>query len=282
MEIKSITSISPVQDFRLDGGIFYKEFLAVQTFKITIAYDGTDFHGWQIQPEDITITSCMQDAFSNVFGEKINIVGASRTDSGVHALGQMARFRSDINIDLQKLISAWNDKLPNSILIRKIEKVDQSFHPCTNVYQKTYWYHLFLKKPLPFVFRYGWFYRFINKIDLKKFEKALQLYIGKHDFASFCKVEEPEKETVRKIDSIKLHKIPRFGVLQVRIKGKSFLRFQIRRMIGYALDVASRKEYSLGYLKDLLNNPNPQQQLLKADGCGLCLRKVKYKDEIIT
>ena len=248
----------------------------MQTFKITVAYNGTDFYGWQVQPKDITITSCLQDVFSDVFGEKINIVGASRTDAGVHALGQVARFRSNINIDLEKLINAWNDKLPNSILIRKIEKVDQSFHPCANVYQKTYWYHLFFKRPLPFVSRYGWFYRFIDKIDLEKFEKALQLYVGEHDFASFCKVEDPEKETVRKIDSIKLHKISRFGVLHISIKGKSFLRFQIRRMIGYALDVSSRKEYSLDYLKDLLNNPNPQQKLLKAEGCGLCLRKVKY------
>ncbi|MFC1894706.1 tRNA pseudouridine(38-40) synthase TruA [Candidatus Dependentiae bacterium] len=253
----------------------------MQTFKLIIAYDGTDFHGWQIQPDKITITSCLEDCFYKTFGEKIKIIGASRTDAGVHSLYQVAKFKSNLNIDECTLKAAWNSILPKSILIRSINKIDSNFHPCANVYQKTYYYNLFLKQPLPFISRYGWFYKFIDKVDLEKFKYALQIYLGEHDFASFCKVEK-EKSTIRKIDKIKLIKYPRYGCLQVTIKGKSFLRFQIRRMIGYAIDVARRNNLSLDYLKYLIDNPNPQQTLIKAKGCGLILRRIKYKNELFT
>jgi tRNA pseudouridine38-40 synthase len=252
----------------------------MQTFKIIVAYDGTDFFGWQIQPRHVTVVSCLQKAFSNVFDRQISLIGASRTDTGVHALGQIARFKTDINLDEQRILRAWNGKLPKSVFIRGLQRVADSFHPCSNVAQKTYYYHLFLKPPLPFVARYGWFYNFISFVDFQKFNKALQLYIGEHDFASFCKVlPEEDKTTIRSINSIKLNMVPRFGVLQIEIKGRAFLRFQIRRMIGYALDVARSPHLPIDYLKDMLDNPNPQQTLLKADGCGLCLRKVVYKDE---
>jgi len=250
----------------------------MQMFKLIISYDGTDFHGWQVQLNNQTISSCLQETFLNVFGRRISLVGASRTDAGVHAFGQVASFKTDLELDEQKILNAWNSRLPKSIVIRQIEKVADDFHSLRNVEQKIYYYHLFLTRPLPFVARYGWFYHFIDAVDLEKFEKALQLYVGEHDFASFCKIETGEKKsTIRTIESITINKFSRFGVLQIVIKGKSFLRFQIRRMIGYALDVARRPELSLDYLKQMLKNPDPRQKLLKADASGLCLRKVVYK-----
>lgn len=251
----------------------------MQKFKIEISYDGTDYYGWQIQPKHHTISSCMQNAFNSAFGKNINIIGTSRTDTGVHALGQIASFKTDLKLQPEKILKIWNQHLPKSILIKNIKSVSNNFHPQANVHQKTYYYHLFLKKPLPFVARYGWFYKFINQVDLEKFKKILQLYVGKHDFASFCKTEE-EKDTIRKIDNIIVKKFARFGIIQITIKGKSFLRFQIRRMIGYALDVSRQPELSIDYIKNILNTPNSQQQLIKAEGCGLCLKKIVYKNEI--
>lgn len=248
----------------------------MQRFKIIIAYDGTDFFGWQIQPNQISITSCLQESFYKIFKHQISILGASRTDTGVHALGQVAQFFSDLPLPEEIIMNAWNAGLPNSIVIRDLKRVSDNFHPCQNVTQKIYYYHLFLKRPLPFVARYGWLYKFIDQVDLEKFNKGLQLYIGEHDFASFCKVE-PEKATVRTIDSITVQKLSHWSMLRVTIKGKSFLRHQIRRMVGYALDVARRENLPVHYLQEVLESKNPQQTLLKADGSGLCLRKVFYE-----
>lgn len=250
----------------------------MQKFKMIIAYDGTDFCGWATQPGKISIATCLERAFYKIFNQKITILGASRTDTGVHALGQVAQFYADLNVPVEAIKNAWNDLLPPSIHIRSLELIDASFNPCRGVKQKTYYYVLFLKKPLPFVARFGWYYRFIHFVDMDKFYKGLQLYVGEHDFASFCKVEDPKKSTTRKIDSISMKKMGRWNAILITIKGKSFLHFQIRRMIGYALDVARRKELTIDYLKAVMVSKNPQQTLLKADGRGLCLRKVIYHD----
>lgn len=258
--------------------LFLESDFYMKKLKLIVAYDGTDFYGWQIQPEKISVASTLEQAFYDAFGQKISLIGASRTDTGVHALGQVAIFRvEEKRLSFENMKLAWNNLLPKSILIRNLDLVDEKFHPCFGVLEKIYYYHLFLVNPLPFVARYGWYYRFIKNVDLEKFNKALQLYIGKHDFGSFCKVEEAGKSTVRTINDIKMEKLRHWNVLRVTIKGPGFLRFQIRRMIGYALDVARRKDLSVSYLKRLLENPDPKQILTKAEACGLCLRKVVYK-----
>lgn len=251
----------------------------MNTYAIIVAYDGTDFHGWQQQPYDISVTSCLEHAWLKTFGHTINILGASRTDAGVHALGQVARFKTPFTADPQRILKAWNAKLPASIHIRSLTLAPEAFNPRNNVIQKTYYYTLFLKRPLPMIARFGWYYPFIKDVDMQMFEKALQLYVGTHDFGSFCKKERDDESTVRTIDSIHLYNFKRWSALTVAIKGKAFGRFQIRRMIGYALDVARRPELSLEYLQGVLDNPNHQQTLTKADPQGLCLRKIVYKGE---
>ena len=231
-----------------------------------------------------TVTACLQDTFYLIFKQKIAIVGASRTDTGVHALGQVIKFSANLAASDLAIKNAWNNLLPKSIFIRELSTIDTDFHPCKNVIQKTYYYHLFLKAPLPFVARFGWYYEFIHRVDFEKFAKALKYYEGEHNFGSFCKIEEEGDKTkspIRTINSITIQKISHFNVLRITIKGKSFLRFQIRRMVGYALDIARRKDLPVSYIQEILNKPNPQQILLKADGCGLCLRKVIYNDLFI-
>ena len=249
-------------------------------YNIIIAYDGTAFHGWQVQPRDTTVCSALQDAWFRFMRQRITVLGASRTDAGVHALAQVARFAADLpaHASLELLRKAWNNHLPLGIVIRSFEKAPAGFHPCVNVVQKTYYYALFLKKPLPMLERFGWYPDFMPRVDLAKFEACLQRYVGTHDFASFCKQDKDhKKDTVRTIHSIKLRRFARWGVLLVEIKGPSFVRFQIRRMVGYALDIAHRPEIPVSFIDDLLRNPNPRQNLLKADAQGLCLRRIMYK-----
>jgi len=250
----------------------------MKNYSIIVAYDGTDFHGWQQQRGDITITSCMEEAWLKTFRHSINVFGASRTDAGVHALGQVARFRTDMTIEPERMLKAWNAALPPSIFIRSLALAPDDFNPLKHVKQKTYYYTLFLQRPLPHVARFGWHYIFINQVDLNIFTRALQCYVGTHDFGSFCKKEYDDEPTIQTIDKIDLYSFKRWGALTVAIHGKSFAHFQIRRMIGYALDVARRPELSLDYLQEILKNPNPKQTLVKADPQGLCLRKVLYKN----
>jgi tRNA pseudouridine38-40 synthase len=248
-------------------------------YKIIVAYDGTNYHGWQEQPDDITVASQLKKSFLDAFKKNVSIVGASRTDAGVHALGQVARCRTELDIDPQSLLHAWNNSLPKDIVIREIEKVDpEKFHPLKNVVQKTYYYHLFLKSPLPFVSRYGWFWKFNPDVDIEKLKQALQLFVGTHDFRSFVKLDE-EKSTERTIDSIKIEKLNKLNTLRIIIKGKSFLHFQIRRMIGAALDVARKPEVDIDHIQNMLDNPEARQSYAKAEGYGLCLRKIVYKND---
>src|SRR5207253_2208371 len=103
-------------------------------YKIIVAYDGTDFHGWQIQPKDITVVSTLQNAWHKIFNQNITLIGSSRTDAGVHALGQVARFHADVPAGMteEQIRITWNASLPKSIVIRSLEKAPERFHPCAN------------------------------------------------------------------------------------------------------------------------------------------------------
>lgn len=239
-----------------------------------ISYDGTDFQGWQSQAHNKTIADNLNNTFFKIFNNKISVLGASRTDSGVHAYGQVAIFNSDINAECNQILRAWNQALPESIRIISLEICDENFHPHKNVIEKVYHYNLFLEPPLPFTARYGWLYDMIHQVDFNKFEEALKLYIGKHDFRSFCKLED-DKSTIRVVSDITVKKSS--NMLQVIVKGPGFLHFQIRRMIGYALDVARRDDLDVSYIKELLNNPAPRQILLRAEAKGLFLKEIIYE-----
>jgi len=249
-------------------------------FKLLIAYDGTDFHGWQMQEGIVTISSVLQNAFHDAFKKDIQILGASRTDAGVHAAGQVASFTVDLDVNLDPTTWAlvWNRRLPPAINVVNIEQVPIRFNPCLNVVEKIYHYNLFRTRPSPFLARFGWWCKFIDYVDFDKFAKGLSFYVGEHDFRSFCKIESEDISSVRKIHAINLEKIPSLNAVRIVVKGPSFLHFQIRRMIGYALDIARQPNISIDFIQHMLKNPNPQQTLIKAEASGLCLRKIIYHD----
>jgi len=253
----------------------------IRKIKMVVAYNGTEFLGWQVQLDDRTVAGTLERVYRTVFGEQVSILGASRTDAGVHALGQVAVFKTALLIDLNRMRLAWNASLPKSISIRSLIEADDDFHPFSEVVSKTYYYHVFMGRPLPFVADFGWQYQYARSLRLDVLEKSLKSFIGTHDFGSFCTVDPDEKQdTVRTIYGVNLRKISRFGILQVAVMGKSFVRFQIRRMVGAAFDVARRDGWSSDVITQMLNNPNPIQNLVKAPGSGLCLRKIIYQKDI--
>lgn len=242
-------------------------------YKIIVAYDGTDYEGWQIQPNQRAVANALQNSFAKVFNKEIHLVGASRTDAGVHALGQVAMFNSDLVIKPEVLHQAWTNLLPCDISIRSLSVVSEDFHPQRNVKQKTYWYHFFQQRPLPFGARYGYFMRY--PVDMLKLQECLNVFIGTYDFRSFCTGYEME-DTIRTIDSAKIYYVKKYGAYRVEVKGPRFLRYMIRRVVGACLHVASRNDLTPATLVTALAAKDPQQILPTAPARGLMLYKIIY------
>lgn len=244
-------------------------------YTLIIAYDGTRYAGWQQQPNAISILSTLEKVFLQVFKKPVGILGASRTDAGVHALGQVALLRTDFFINPNILKKALNDILPSDIVIRSAMTAADDFHPWYNVAQKTYYYHFFIQRPLPFAARYGWYYPY--RIDYQKLQAALALFVGTHDFRSFVCAEDERAEMVRTIDAIRLSYVRRYGMYRIEVQGKKFLRHMIRRIVGAALYVASHTNVSICVISAILDRKNPRHHLPTAPSCGLLLRKIVYE-----
>lgn len=190
-------------------------------------------------------------------------------------MGQVARIKTDIAITPAKLKWVWNNALPSDITIRSLELTDESFNPFCNVEQKIYYYHFFIERPLPFIQRYGYYYPYAINFDI--LQKALQFFVGTHDFCSFKSSEDTRENSIRTIDSIDCNYIARYKVYRITIKGQKFLRHMIRRIIGASLSVASKKDDSLEFLKKVMNACNPRHTLPNAPAQGLMLYKIIYK-----
>ncbi|MCX5924243.1 MAG: tRNA pseudouridine(38-40) synthase TruA [Candidatus Dependentiae bacterium] len=243
-------------------------------YKIVVAYDGTGYHGWQVQPGATTISQILIDSFFSVFCQKISLLGASRTDAGVHALGQVAIVRSPIEVESEVLRRAWSKAIPSEIVIRKVEQLDRLIHPHDGVIQKTYAYHFFLERPLPFVQRFGWYFR--RKVDLELLQSALNIFVGTHNFRSFCSGDDLQ-DTIRTIDSMNVSYVPAWNAYRIEVKGKSFLRYMVRRIVGACLEIASRDSLSLNDLANVLSKQNPCHTLPNAPSKGLVLEQILYE-----
>lgn len=246
-------------------------------YKIIISYDGTDYQGWQQQKNVSTIAGTLKKTFIDVFNKDLSIIGASRTDAGVHAYGQVARIKTELDIDSDKLLKVWNNKLPQDILIRSCQKVTEEFHPMKNVLQKTYYYKFFINRPLPFYSRYGLYFRW--NINIEKLKECLQLFVGTHDFRSFCTGYEMDN-TIRKIDNIEIKYVSNLELYKIKIQGKSFLHHMIRRIVGACLEVSSRPKININYLKKILNQRNQEHTLPNASAKGLILHNIEYSKDI--
>lgn len=245
----------------------------MNTYKLIVSYDGTDYCGWQQQPNQKTILGELQKQFERACKMPIILLGASRTDAGVHALGQVVRAQTSLDINPNKLMWVWNNALPDNIVIKKIVKKDNSFHPHYNVQQKTYYYQLFTNRPSPFIARYGW--HVFSVVDHNKLNAALQLFVGTHDFRAFCCAEDKLPDTVRTIDAITLES-QKDNNYRIYIQGEKFLRHMIRRIVGASVYAATHPEITLDDVKKALETKNPNHPLPNSPACGLTLAQIVY------
>ena len=214
-------------------------------FKLTIAYDGTDFHGWQIQAQRPTIQGEIVGVLRRLTQENVVLHAAGRTDAGVHALGQVGSFRTQSQLSAQEFQRALNALLPPAIRIAAAEQVGPDFNARWSARAKTYRYRLYRGKVVPpMVWRYVLHYPF--PLDEDAMRDAAARFVGTHDFASFAastgsEEDDKERSTEREIFSTELARSADNEELVFTVRGRSFLRYMVRKIVGTLLDVGRGK-----------------------------------------
>lgn len=218
----------------LHGGSVLKRIM------LRVSYDGTNYHGWQLQPGVITVEGVLNEAVSKLIGEQIQVIGASRTDAGVHALGNVAVFDTCACIPAEKFSYALNQRLPEDIVIQESVEVLPDFHPRHCECQKTYEYTIINRKfPLPEYRNTSFFY--YGKLDVGRMRLAAEAFIGEHDFVAFCSAGAQVKTTVRHIYGLEILEEPGESRIRIRVTGNGFLYNMVRIIVGTLLEVGKGK-----------------------------------------
>ena len=242
--------------------------------KLVVAYFGRPFHGWQRQRGLRTVQGELENAVATLIGgSRTPVVGAGRTDTGVHAAGQCAHVDLPAPIPSDNLVRGLNASLPPEIRVRSARPVDDRFHARTGALAKLYTYRARWREPgLP------WFElrsaRVPAVIDATAFAAAVKLLSGRHDWASFTVPDPGPGSTVRTIYHVRL--TPRRDGLDLEFVGEGFLRYQVRRMVGALLEVG-RQKCNIDRLRGLIEHPEPGSRIHTAPASGLCLERVYYR-----
>lgn len=245
----------------------------MRRIKLTIAYDGTNYCGWQVQPNGITIEEVLNKAISKLTGEETLVIGASRTDSGVHALGNVAVFDTETNIPAEKIAMALNQRLPEDIVVVKSEEVPMDFHPRYCNCSKTYEYHIINTRiPNPMKRLTNYFVSY--ELDIEKMRQAASYLVGEHDFVSFCNVRTDVENTVRTITSLDI--LTRGNEITIRITGNGFLYNMVRIIVGTLIRVG-RGFYEPEKVKEILDARDRKAAGVTAPGHGLVLVQIDYE-----
>ncbi len=244
-------------------------------YKMTIAYDGTNYGGWQVQPNAVSIQALIVQALGVILRIPTSIIGSGRTDAGVHALGQAAHFTMNRPIDISKTIASLNGLLPDEIRILEIVEVPTNFHARYSAVSKTYHYRLHLDKvPDPFKIRYA--YHVPHPIDLSLLKDAASQFIGVHDFTSFANAANrgtAAKDAVRTIQRLDVIQEP--GGVRLEFEGDGFLYKMVRNIVGTLLDICAGK-IAKDQIPIILSAKDRRLAGRSAPPHGLYLVKVKY------
>jgi tRNA pseudouridine38-40 synthase len=219
----------------------------MRNIRLTIAYDGTDFHGWQRQPQLLTVQEALETRIAKIAGSRVTLYGSGRTDAGVHAAGQVANFKTESPIPCRSLVKALNDILPVAIRVRKAEDVPPEFHARYSAKAKTYRYRILHAAVCPpYLARYVYHHPY--PLDVQRMAQAAKLLEGEHDFTSFAGSDQALREKMRNQDSnvrqlflsrVSVRKELRMIVYEVR--GSGFLHHMVRNIVGTLLEVGSGK-----------------------------------------
>ena len=243
---------------------------------MVVSYDGTAYRGWQLQPNGITIEEVLNRELTALLKEPISVIGASRTDSGVHARGNIAVFDTENRMPADKICFALNQRLPEDIRVQRSEEVPADWHPRKANCTKTYEYKVLNRKiSMPLERLYAHFCYF--NLDLDKMREAAAYLVGEHDFKSFCTVRTQAEETVRTIYSLDITK--QEDMITIRISGSGFLYNMVRIIAGTLLEVGMGA-YPPEHMEEILDARDRQAAGRTAPARGLTLVSMEYQKEL--
>lgn len=245
-----------------------------QRFRMVVAYDGTDYLGWQRLDRTPTVQQTLEECLSTIFNEHIDVIGSGRTDAGVHAAAQQAHF--DAIPDprrIKQLRVAMRRLLPPSVILRGLWTAPPEFHAIWSVIKKTYKYRITLG-PTPSVYSYrysGWYY---HSLDIEKLQAYSRILLGKHDFKSFMNSGSPVKSTVREILEADWTQV-KPGQLVFSVTSNGFLKQMVRNLVGTQVAL-NKKGGTPEIMKEILDARDRQKALMTAPARGLSLSRVYY------
>ncbi len=237
-----------------------------------VAYDGTDYSGFQVQPAQITIQGELEAALHRITGEEITIAGSGRTDAGVHARGQVFHFDTDSSIPLEKWRYVLNNQLPDSIIVQSMEQVEEHFHARFDVKVKEYRYCID-NGTVPELFRHRYAEHIRHPLDCDRMNEAAQKLIGTHDFTSFCSAKTFVEDKVRTLFDCRV--VREGELVWVICRGNGFLYNMVRIITGTLVEVGEGKREP-GDIRDILHAKDREMAGKTAVAKGLTMWEVTY------
>ncbi len=262
----------------------------MRNLRLIMSYDGTDFHGWQRQPDAPTVQECLESAIERILGEKVQVYGSGRTDAGVHALNQVANFRTGCKIPCENLLKALNNTLQPTVRVKDVREAPLRFHARYDVRSKTYRYRI-LQAPVasPFVNRFVWHYPF--PLDSSRMAQAAKLFEGEHDFSSFAAADgtageersattsvsrgSAEATMTRTVFTSRILRRTRTCMLIYEVTGSGFLHHMVRNIVGTLVEVG-RGKLEPADITRILQAHDRTLAGPTAPAQGLCLVRVEY------
>lgn len=245
----------------------------MRNIRLTIEYDGKEFNGWQKQPNKLNIQGNLEKVISDLTKEEIEIISSGRTDAGVHALGQVANFKTNSNIPIEKFAIAINSRIKQSIRIKKAEEVDERFHSRYNCKRKTYRYIINTSETGSAIYR-NLEYNIKMQLDVKKMQEAVKFFIGEHDFSAFKSSGTSSKSSVRTIYNAKVEQDGERIIIE--LTGNGFLYNMVRIISGTLVEVGLNKIKPEDITK-IIESKNRQNAGKTLPPCGLYLVSVEYE-----
>ena len=239
---------------------------------LTLAFEGTNYHGWQVQKNAITVQQVLQDALENIIGTRPDVTGCSRTDAGVHANMYCCTARTKSPIGCNKLILALNSVLPKDIAVSDCKEMAEDFHPRYSTLKKEYIYQIW-NSPIRTPFFEGKVLHYKYPIDIQLLNMQAKDFLGEHDFLAFCASGSSITDTVRTILECSVKK--QDNLITITISANGFLYNMVRIMVGTLLDI-SKGKIILGSIPEIIASRNRKMAGITVPACGLFLNRVVY------
>ncbi|CAI2718207.1 tRNA pseudouridine(38-40) synthase TruA [Nitrospina watsonii] len=246
----------------------------MRRLKLVLEYEGSQYHGWQFQPNGLSIQEVLEGRLETITGCKTTVIGSGRTDSGVHAEGQVAHFNTECPMTPRQFLKALNSMLPYDIVVKSVEEVDLSFHARMCATHKLYRYTL-LNRDFPSALFYRQAHYVAQPLNVEAMRRAAQHLVGRHDFTSFRGSGCGARSALREIYDLRIKKYKDW--LQISIEGNGFLKHMVRNIVGTLIEVGHGR-LAADALPEIIASRNRGRAGPTAPARGLCLVKVFYAD----